>query len=45
MAEHNEMQSKRQVVQNMFDEGVLKQDAQGQYMPVTDPAEQQHIKA
>ena len=28
----------------MFDNGVLKLDEEGSYVPVTDPAEQQHIR-
>ena len=31
-------------MENMFDEGVIKHDGQGGYQPVTDPAEQEHIK-
>ena len=28
----------------MFDEGVIKPDGQGNYVPVTDPAEKEQIK-
>ena len=29
----------------MFDDGVIKQDAGGQFVPVTNQAEQEHIRA
>ena len=35
----------RDQVQQMFDDGALKRDDNGQFVPVTDPNESEHIRS
>ena len=44
MQENQQLQAQNQQVQEMFDDGVIKQDDSGSYVPVMDPNEKAFIR-
>ena len=44
LVEYQKQQAKTAQVQDMFDDGVIKQDEGGNYVPVLDPNEKAYIR-
>ena len=43
-AEKDQLVAQTHQVQSMFDNGVIKEDDQGNFVPVMDPAESEHLR-